>query len=99
VQSSSVIRFAPGERNLARYAADQLGGSFTLLSDPGQEAGRLTIVVGTDFELPTAGLTGDRLVEQPPTSPSDPPSGSSSTSPSDEPPTPQVNAGATNCVN
>lgn len=103
VQSSSVIRFAPGERNLAQYAADELGGTFTLLADPGQESGRLTIVVGTDFELPTAGLADDGLVEaQPPTSPSDPPSGSSSTSsssPSDEPLTPQLDASGTNCVN
>jgi LCP family protein required for cell wall assembly len=98
VQSSSVIRFAPGERNLAQYAADQLGGSFTLLSDPAQQAGRLTVVVGTDFELPTVGLADEGLVQaQPPTSPSDPPSGSSS--PSTEPPTPQINAGSTNCVN
>jgi LCP family protein required for cell wall assembly len=97
VQSSSVIRFAPGERNLAQYAADQLGGSFTLLSDPGQEPGRLTVVVGTDFELPLPSLTGDRLVEaQPTTSPSEPPSGSSSTSPSVEP---SLTAGSTNCVN
>jgi LCP family protein required for cell wall assembly len=103
VQDTSVIRFAPGERNLAKYAADQLGGTFTLLADPDQESSRLTIVVGTDYKVPTAGLSGDRLVEgQPPTSPSDPPSGSPSTSgssPSAEPPTPQLNAGSTNCVN
>ncbi|MGH3763267.1 LCP family protein [Actinophytocola sp.] len=93
VQNGSAISFAPGERNLARYAADQLGGAFSLIEDAGQQPGLLNIVVGTDYQAPNAGLAGDRVVElQPSTSPGQPPS------PSPEP-KPVLNAGGVNCVN
>ncbi|MGH3879523.1 MAG: LCP family protein [Actinophytocola sp.] len=104
VQGSSTIRYAPGERNLAQYVADQLGGSFSLFEDVGQQPGRIEVVLGTDYQAP-AGFTGDRLVQpQPPT---DPPSGSptGSSGPgqpptsSSSPPPPQLNAGGLNCVN
>ena len=96
VQNASVIRYAPGEQNLAQYAASELGGAFTLIEDAGQQAGRLSIVVGTNYQAPTAGLTGDPVLRlQPSSSPSQPPSGSPS---SDRPP-PQLNADGLNCVN
>ena len=91
VQRASVIRYAPGDKNLAQYAADQLGGTFSLLQDPGLAAGRLTITVGTSYPAPTAGLAHGKVVAmQPPTSPSQPPTTM---------PAPTINAGGTNCVN
>ena len=103
VQSSSTIRFAPGERNLAQYVADQLGGSFSLVEDAVQQTGRIQVVLGTDYQAP-AGFTGDRLVQpQPPTEPTGPPTGSSGPgqppTSSSSPPPPQLNAGGLNCVN
>jgi hypothetical protein len=97
VQRASVIRYAPGERNVAEYAAGQLGGRFSLLEDVGLAPGRLTVVVGTSYPAPTAGLAHGRVVAlQPPTSPTSP------TSPSEPPttmPAPSINAAGTNCVN
>jgi LCP family protein required for cell wall assembly len=89
VQSGSTIRHAPGERNLAEYAAGELGGQFTFLEDSSLTANELTVVVGTDYR--TAGATNG-LWGQP-----SPPS--SGTSPSSGKPTPQVNADGLNCVN
>ena len=99
VQRASVIRYAPGERNLAEYAADQLGGKFSLLQDVGLAQGRLTVVVGTSYPAPTAGLAHGKIVAvqpstNPPSDPSETPSGSPTTMPA-----PSINAAGTNCVN
>jgi LytR cell envelope-related transcriptional attenuator len=95
VRATSVIRYAPGEQNLAQYAADELGGGFQLEEDTNQPSGRLWIVLGTDYQAP-AGLVGDRLVTlgQPDTStsPGQPPSSAIQ-------PPPQLNADELNCVN
>ncbi|MPZ84060.1 MAG: LytR family transcriptional regulator [Actinophytocola sp.] len=96
VRDASVIRFAPGERNLAQYAAEELGAPFQLEEDASQPAGRLSIVVGLDYQPPAAGLTGDHLLTmgQPSTSPAAPAAPSS-----DNRPPPQLNAQGLNCVN
>ncbi|HWM04081.1 MAG TPA: LCP family protein [Actinophytocola sp.] len=92
VRSTSVIRYAPGEQNLAQYAADELGGGFELEEDSIQPSGRLWVVLGTDYQAP-AGLVGDRLVTLgQPSSPGQPPS-------SGNQPPPQLNADGLNCVN
>jgi LCP family protein required for cell wall assembly len=98
VQGASVISFAPGEENLAQYAAGELGGAFQLQEDASQPAGRLRIVIGTDYQGPAAGLVGDRRLDlgQPGTAPSQPPSSPSTSSSA---PPPQLNAGEANCVN
>jgi LCP family protein required for cell wall assembly len=104
VQGSSTIRYAPGERNLGEYVADELGGSFSLVEDVGQQPGRIEVVLGTDYQAP-AGFTGDRLLQpQPPTDPTGGPSTGSSgpgqpPTSSSSPPPPQLNAGGLNCVN
>jgi cell envelope-related transcriptional attenuator-like protein/LytR cell envelope-related transcriptional attenuator len=99
VQRASVIRYAPGEKNLAQYAAGQLVGKFSLLEDVGLAAGRMTIVIGTSYPGPTDGLAHGKVVAmQPPSSPSSPSSGSPSDSPTTMP-APSINAGGTNCVN
>jgi LCP family protein required for cell wall assembly len=91
VQRASVIRYAPGEKNVAEYAAGQLGGKFSLLEDVGLAPGRLTVVVGTSYPAPTAGLAHGKVVAiQPPSSPSQPPTTM---------PAPSINAAGTNCVN
>jgi LCP family protein required for cell wall assembly len=89
VQDSSTISHAPGDRNLAEYAAGELGGQFTFLEDRSLTANELTVVLGTSFQVvgPTNGLRA-----QPSSSPSAPPS-------SPGKPTPQVNADGLNCVN
>jgi len=98
VQGASVINYAPGEENLARYAADQLGGTFSVVKDVSQRPGRLSIIVGTDYQ-PTAGLSNGRVVRLQPSSPSSP------TGDEDEPPTSntmpkaQIDADGVNCVN
>ena len=95
VRSSSVIRFAAGERNLAEYAAGELSGQFTFEEDPSLSAGRLSVVVGTDYPSDTTGLANDGLRAQPGTSTGTstaPPSGSAT-------PRPQINADGLNCVN
>ncbi len=86
VQGSSAIHYAPGEQSLAQYAAEELGGGFSLVEDAGQTSGRLRIVVGTAYRSPTAGLGGGGLVRIQP----------SSTAPTPEP---QLTADGTNCVN
>ncbi|OLF08298.1 hypothetical protein BU204_34415 [Actinophytocola xanthii] len=96
VQSSSVIRFAPGEQSLAQYVADELAGEFVLEEDASQPANRLRIVLGTDYPSQTAGLAGDRLVAL--GQPSGSPTGSAPPSSAQRPP-PQLNAGGVNCVN
>jgi LCP family protein required for cell wall assembly len=91
VQRSSVIRYAPGEKNVAEYAAGQLSGKFSLLEDVGLAPGRLTVVVGTSYPAPTAGLARGKVVAmQPPSSPSQPPTTM---------PAPSINAAGTTCVN
>lgn len=97
VQRASVISYAPGQENLARYAADQLGGAFTVVEDIAQRPGRLSIVVGTNYR-PTAGLSGGRVVHLQPASPTSPTSPDAPPS-SNEMPTPQINADGINCVN
>jgi LCP family protein required for cell wall assembly len=94
VQASSVIRFAVGERNLAEYVADELSAQFTFEEDRTLSAGRLSVVVGTDYPSTTTGLANDGLRAQPSTStaPSVPSSGSTT-------PKPQINADGLNCVN
>ncbi|MFC4853500.1 LCP family protein [Actinophytocola glycyrrhizae] len=87
VQAASVIRHAPGERNLAEYAAGELGGQFSFLADSSLTANELTVVLGTDYQ-PAGTANGLRTQ---PSSPSAPPS-------SDRP-APQINAGSENCVN
>jgi LCP family protein required for cell wall assembly len=94
VQGSSVISYAPGEENLAQYAADQLGGSFTIVEDAAQRPGRLSVVVGTDYQ-PAAGLRGGHVVKLQPSAPGDEPGAP----PSNGMPKPQINADGTNCVN
>ena len=96
VQGSSVISYAPGEENLAQYAADQLGGSFSIVEDAAQRPGRLSIVVGTDYQ-PAAGLQGGRMVKLQPTGSSEPTDPDAP--PSNGMPKPQINADGTNCVN
>jgi hypothetical protein len=96
VQGSSVISYAPGEENLAQYAADQLGGSFSIVEDAAQRPGRLSIVVGTDYQ-PAAGLQGGRVVKLQPTGSSEPTDPGAP--PSNGMPKPQINADGTNCVN
>jgi LCP family protein required for cell wall assembly len=100
VQRASVISYAPGQENLARYAADQLGGAFSVVEDIAQRPGRLSIVVGTNYQ-PAAGLSGGRLVNLQPDSPTSPTSPTSPGSPpsSNTMPTPQINADGINCVN
>ncbi len=103
VQDASVISYAPGEENLAQYAADQLGGSFSVVEDAAQRPGRLSIVVGTDYQ-PTAGLGGGRVVGLQPTPPYSPAEPTSPTSPDDPAasntmPKPQIDADGVNCVN
>jgi LCP family protein required for cell wall assembly len=71
VQGDSVISYAPGEANLAQYAADQLGGTFDVIEDSAQRPGRLSIIVGTDYQ-PAAGLNGGGVVQLQPTSPTSP---------------------------
>lgn len=94
VRSSSVIQYAPGEENLARYVAEELAGEFVLEEDVTQQANRLRIVLGTDYRSGTAGFAGPAplLLGQPSTPSSAPPS-------SDTKPPPQLNAGGVNCVN
>ena len=89
VQDASTISHAPGDRNLAEYAAGELGGQFTFLEDSSLTANELTVVLGTSFEAvgPTNGL---RALQ--PSSPSTPPS-------SPGKPAPQINADGLNCVN
>jgi LCP family protein required for cell wall assembly len=89
VQDSSTISYAPGGRNLAEYAAGELGGQFTFLEDSSLTANELTVVLGTSFE-PVGATNGLRA--QPPSSPSAPPS-------SPGRPAPQINADGLNCVN
>ena len=100
VQGSSVISYAPGEENLAQYAADQLGSSFTIVEDAAQRPGRLSVVVGTDYQ-PAAGLQGGRVVKLQPTAPGEEPTASTDPGapPSNGMPKPQINADGTNCVN
>ncbi|HEX2131917.1 MAG TPA: LCP family protein [Actinophytocola sp.] len=88
VRSSSVIRYAPGEESLARYLADELAGEFLLEEDASQLPNRLRVVLGTDYQGPTAGFAGDRVVGQ--HQPSAPPS---------PPVEPQITADGINCVN
>jgi LCP family protein required for cell wall assembly len=94
VRSRSVIRFAPGEQNLAQYVADELGVPFQLQEDVNQQTNRLSIVLGLDYQPPAAGLSGHGLVTtgQPSSSPSQPPSSGTK-------PPPQLNASGLNCVN
>jgi LCP family protein required for cell wall assembly len=100
VQRASVIRYAPGEKNVAQYTADQLGGKFSLLRDPSLTSGRLTITVGTSYPAPTAGLAHGKVVAiQPPTSSSEPSEPSQQSQPPTTMPAPSINAGGTNCVN
>jgi LCP family protein required for cell wall assembly len=100
VQGSSVISYAPGEENLAQYAADQLGSSFTIVEDAAQRPGRLSVVVGTDYQ-PAAGLQGGRVVKLQPSAPGEDPTTSTDPDapPSNGMPKPQINADGTNCVN
>ena len=96
VRSSSVIRYAAGERNLAEYAATELSGQFTLEEEPSLPAGRLSVVLGTDYPSDTTGQANDGLRAQPgsSTSPSTPSTPSGSTTPKA-----QINADGLNCVN
>lgn len=87
VRSSSVIRHAPGERNLAEFAAGELGWQFAYEEDDSLTPGRLAVVLGTDYPpdgVPTQGA------RQP-----DPSTGSATSTT----PKPQLNADGTNCVN
>jgi LCP family protein required for cell wall assembly len=92
VRSSSVIQYAPGERNLAEFTAGELGARFTFEEDSSLSANQLTIVLGTDFQ-PTSTTNGLRAAQPTgSTDPSTPPSSSGR-------PTPQINASGQNCVN
>jgi LCP family protein required for cell wall assembly len=93
-QSTSTIRYASGERNIAEYAAGELGGRFTYEEDTSLATGALTVVLGTDFQL---GGQTDGLRKQPPTGTSAPGTGGSTTGAAT--PKPQINAGGSNCVN
>jgi LCP family protein required for cell wall assembly len=93
VQSGSTIRHAPGERNLAEYAAGELGGQFSFLEDSSLSTNELTVVVGTDYQAPN---TTNGMRAQPSTQPQSQPSGPSS---SPGRPAPQINADGPNCVN
>ncbi|MGB3441469.1 MAG: LCP family protein [Actinophytocola sp.] len=88
VQAGSTIRYAPGARNIAEYAASELGGTFTFEEDSSLAENELTVVLGTDYEAtgPTNGVHAQ------PGSPSVPPT-------SQAKPTPQINADGLNCVN
>lgn len=92
VQSASTITFAPGERNLAEFAAGELGGQFTFLEDGSLGENELTVVLGTDYRAvpQTNGLRAQ------PSSPSAP---GSSAPPSGGGPVPRINADGLNCVN
>ena len=92
VQSGSTIRHAPGERNLAEYAAAELGGQFTFLEDDSLTANELTVVLGTDYQVTSP---ANRLRAQPSGPQSDP----SSNPPSRGRPAPQITADGLNCVN
>jgi hypothetical protein len=98
VQSASTIRYPPGERTLAEYTADELGGQFTFLEDSSLTATELTVVLGTDFSnAPTYGM---RAQPSSPPSSSSPSSSPPSSSPSSSSkPAPQINADGLNCVN
>ena len=97
VRSSSTIRYAPGERNVADYTAGELGGAFAVEEDTSLSAGTLTVVLGTDYEAAGSAFTTQGLRAQPrgstqPSSPSNSPSTPST-------PAPQITAGSLNCVN
>jgi LCP family protein required for cell wall assembly len=97
VRSSSVIQYAPGERNVAEFTAGELGGQFTYEEDSSLAANHVTVVLGTTYE--PSGST-NRLRQQPsapPTSSSSPSAPPSSSSP--DRPAPQINASGLNCVN
>jgi LytR cell envelope-related transcriptional attenuator len=102
VQGDSVISYAPGEENLAQYAADQLGGTFALFEDTAQRPGRLSIIVGTDYQ-PAAGLKGSGVVRLQPTSPTSPDgdtdSGTDAPATSNTMPTAEIDADGVTCVN
>lgn len=86
VRTTSTIRHAPGERNLAEYAASELGGRFEFLEDDSLTTNELTVVLGTDYQT-TSATNG---VHAQPSS--GPPSSAAK-------PTPQINADGSNCVN
>jgi LCP family protein required for cell wall assembly len=89
VHNSSVIRYAPGARNIAEYLAGELGGQFTYEEDSSLGTDHLTVVIGTDYDADTA---TNGVHAQPTGSSAPPPSGAPK-------PTPQINANGLNCVN
>jgi LCP family protein required for cell wall assembly len=90
VRTSSVIRYAAGERTVAEYTASELGKSFTYEEDASLPAGSLSIVLGTDYEN---GAVTNGLRAQPDSETSSTQSSSPTT------PRPQINADGLNCVN
>ena len=84
VTSSSVIQYAPGERSVAEYTGNELGGQFTYEEDGALSANHLTVVVGTNYGQ---GGTGTQV------------SGTSAPTTPVTKPTPQINADGLNCVN
>ncbi|GAB1508751.1 LCP family protein [Actinophytocola sp. KF-1] len=99
VQSSSTIWYAPGERNLAEFAANELGGRFTYLEDGSLTANELTVVLGTDYE--GVEVTNGVRAQPPSTSSSSSSSPASSAAPSSssDRPAPQLTAADLACVN
>jgi LCP family protein required for cell wall assembly len=99
VRTSSLIRYATGERSVAEFTAGELGGQFTFEEDGSLATGQLTIVLGTSFQsLPAT----DGFRAQPPTGSPSPGSTTGSTGGSttgSATPRPQINAGGANCVN
>jgi LCP family protein required for cell wall assembly len=90
VRTSSVIRYAAGERSVAEYTAGELGARFTYEEDRSLQAGSLSIVLGTDYDSGTVtnGLRAQPGSDTPSTQPASPTT-----------PKPQINADGLNCVN
>ncbi|GAB3452791.1 LCP family protein [Actinophytocola sediminis] len=89
--SSSVIRYAPGERSLAEYVAEALAVEVVLEEDSALSANRVQVVLGADFPVENSGFApaplmakGQPATDEPPAAPK---------------PQPQLDASGTPCVN